>query len=119
LATSEQASWRHFGSGVDGAEPGGESSDHPEPPSPSRTLYALRLHCPAERKLRGNELRLLALNELHKMNECSGRFTKFRTQSAPEGHILSESIPQRSHLSPPATGQGRATVRNASKDTWA
>src|SRR6516165_14389 len=100
-------------------EPYGETPHDAQAPSPGGTLCVFRLHRPAKRQLRGNELRTLALHKLHKLTESYGRFTQLCAKRSPHGDVLRQHLGHGAHRSPPVTGHGWATVRNASKATRA
>jgi hypothetical protein len=66
--------WWNLSARVDRAEPRSKSSYHAQPASPCGLLYTLRLHRPAEREFRGDELRLLAFQEIEEPFEGRGWF---------------------------------------------
>ena len=59
------------------------------------------------------------LKEIQEVDERHGRFLELRAEGPSERHILHQSVAHGAHRAPPVAGHGRATSRNASKDTWA
>jgi hypothetical protein len=53
------------------------------------------------------------------VDERHGRLLELRAERPSQRHILHQGIVHGAHRAPPVAGHGRATARNASKDTWA
>ena len=110
---------RHLGSGIKRAKPSSESSDQIETLRPRRMLDKFGLHSPTQSALRSDKLVSFALKEIDKAAERSGLISKLRSEGPADCHVLNEGVANGAHCTPPAAGQGRATPRNDSKDTFA
>lgn len=87
-SAAEEPEWRNLGATVVRTQPCCEPPYHAEPPGPGGTLHSCRLHGPAKRQVDGDELRSLAVQELHELAESHRRFTKLAAERSPDLHIL-------------------------------
>jgi hypothetical protein len=110
---------RNLSARISRTEPHGEPPHDAQAPSPSGALRVFRLHGPAKRQFRGDELCPLVFQKTYEVVESHGRLSKFCAERPPHGKVLRQCLGYGAHWPPPITGHGRATVRNASKDTWA
>lgn len=78
-----------------------------------------RLHCPAKCERGSDALGPLAFKKSDELPECSRRLAELCAQRTTQGHILAQTITEGRHWTAPAPGQGRAILRNVSKDTLA
>jgi hypothetical protein len=86
--TIQEPLWWDMCAGINGIQPHGESPHHAQPPRPSGTLRALRLHGPMQRQLRGDELGPLLPEELDKVPQRPGRFREFGSERSSKGDVF-------------------------------
>ena len=109
---------RNLSAWISRIQPHGEPPHNTQTPSPGGALRVFGLHRPAKRQFRGDEFRTLVFHEVHELAESHGRLSKLCAERPPHSNVLRQGLRHGTHRPPPTTGHDRATVRNASKDTW-